>query len=1122
MKFHCSTNCTDASRHPESSISGSVRQGLAACLIVAALVLPPPQRAVAEPAPANRLALDAIFADEHVRDSAQDVHQRAMTLASAARYDFLAAWILPGPGHNSLRMPVGFSPTNPAPSASHGIPATSAAAIRRRVSTGGELISPVFDLLDVATELDRLDNLRARIRSWNTSGKRTDEVCRFAMLTLIDIASGDDASAHDHLERMLKISLEGVTVDTPPTSAELLVFQRGPERPSLREALAGALDRYMAWARSGYMRAAPKTHVAAMASRVRASQVPPAEAATLISVRPMQRWFPVSRTTAESRGRGFPAARWNFRRGQVENVASHDDDYLYFAIPLRGNYEVECDVHGFGWRDSNLRVAGTWVAPLYRLNTYEIGYFHRTDTRPKIVPPLTKVDTWIHYRTVVRDGTATTYFNGRSIHEARLSVDHDPWLAVRSMRQHNGGVRNLRITGQPIIPQELRLPTDDGLRDWLPYFESTKGGYRDNRWRSVRNAGDSSEIIGLRISRETESTEPQVTADHERLLRYHRPMLEDGTISYEFFYVPGQVHVHPALDRLAFLLRPEGVRIHWITDGPHERTTLAADNVFDESDHRRGPDSLPLLVNNWNRLQLSLTGDVVELRLNDELIYHRPLEPTNQRTFGLFHYADQGFARVRNIVWRGDWPRTLPTIAEQELADDGTDFLDESLEHLTATFRHDFVKDGFPAGKFGTSGGNPDNVAPTADGLLVTCPGGDGGYFNTTIASNLTVKGDFDIIASFERFEANPPAGGSGSICLRTILDNELRNECLILRRHLRHKTEPQLLVQPEYVSRQVEVVRRMRFGSEPVVEATSGRLRLARRGESVYYLFAEHDSPHFRLFGTQTAPPDDLVNGGVLLSTIAQERGATSVVWKDLTIRAESVTGMAVEDPVRLIAELNDQRAQLPVRFTYDFTRAEAFDEHFARKDDVPLPGDKGLQVVAPGTNNWTSVGVSTRNGLVGDFDIHVDLEVLKMDQPATGLRSDVFLQIGFADARESQVYILFTQEADGSLRVRDTVRQQANDGAVHYRTLNSVRSDTVSGFRIARRGTRVFFLFEPGGSEKETLISFDDITDADVPPGFVWFLAHTGGADRETRALWKHLDIQTAELLDSSPTAK
>ena len=36
----------------------------------------------------------------------------------------------------------------------------------------------------------------------------------------------------------------------------------------------------------------------------------------------------------------------------------------------------------------------------------------------------------------------------------------------------------------------------------------------------------------------------------------------------------------PVLDRLAFLVEPEGIRIHWITDARYDRTTLDPANEF--------------------------------------------------------------------------------------------------------------------------------------------------------------------------------------------------------------------------------------------------------------------------------------------------------------------------------------------------------------------------------------------------------------------------------------------------------------------------------------------------------------------------------------------------------------
>src|SRR5262249_24471871 len=120
------------------------------------------------------------------------------------------------------------------------------------------------------------------------------------------------------------------------------------------------------------------------------------------------------------------------------------------------------------------------------------------------------------------------------------------------------------------------------------------------------------------------------------------------------------------MDRLAFLLDPGGVKVHWLTDAQHDRTGLAPDNVTIEKDPRKGPEKLPLKPDAWNALKLALKGDTVTLTLNDTVIYERPLQRTNGRISGLFHSADASEVRVRNVVFKGDWPKSLP--AAQELA----------------------------------------------------------------------------------------------------------------------------------------------------------------------------------------------------------------------------------------------------------------------------------------------------------------------------------------------------------------------------------------------------------------------------------------------------------------------
>jgi hypothetical protein len=265
-----------------------------------------------------------------------------------------------------------------------------------------------------------------------------------------------------------------------------------------------------------------------------------------------------------------------------------------------------------------------------------------------INPPLEKLGDWYKYRLVVRDGTMTSFVNGRKIHEAPVPAERDPWLALHCPAQVTGSARNIAITGEPAVPESLNLSALPDLTGWIAddYLDSVTGNNPD--WLK-----QGTEIVG-QARRESPGSK------QESVLRYNRPMLEDGEVSYEFYYEPGKVLAHPALDRLTFLLDPDGVKVHWLTDAQHDRNGLVPDNATVEADTRRGPASLPLKPNTWNALRLALAGDRVTLKLNGEVVAERTLEPTNQRTFGLFHFADETEARVRNVIYRGQWPRSLP------------------------------------------------------------------------------------------------------------------------------------------------------------------------------------------------------------------------------------------------------------------------------------------------------------------------------------------------------------------------------------------------------------------------------------------------------------------------------
>ena len=631
-----------------------------------------------------RRVLGAIFADQHVEEAALGVHRQALAMSPEERFEFLANCVLPGSDHETFRLAVDFSPTHPAPPVRSQLEEQRVTAAARdgasRVPSGGELISPALDLIHLAAELKRLPEVRAKVQAATPRGE-IQERCRLAMLGLVDVALGNFDPALVSLDELFARVARSTRPEFRNRWPETLAVHECLQHKQTRDAATEVLNRMLqSQVREGVVNGplAWDRWVMGSAGRIRSLGLDRPRVA-------LQNWSPASRTNQWSRGMGMPNADWVLSRGLVENIVSHDDDFLYYRIPLLGDFEVECDVSSFGWRDSHLMVAGTYVAPIYDHVSYGLGSFRGGRPAGTIEPRLTECRDWIRYRAVVRDRKCSTYFNGRLIHSEPLPFGRDPWLAIRSPSYSDGSVRNLRITGSPAIPEQISLSASPNLTGWHAYHSEPLDG-KDAYWKHSFGLLTGSTIVGQH--------EPWYSGCAvERLLQYHRPLLEDGTIEYDFFHREGQSAVYPALDRQAFVIRSDGIRQHWIADAVFDRTGMSP---LETTDLAIAPTSLR--DNAWNRLRLTLTGDTLELFLNGQSIYRGAVDPANQRTFGLFNWADQTEARVRNIVWQGDWPKTLPPADEQELASDDLTFLDERLPELTAVFEHDFVQDGLPEG----------------------------------------------------------------------------------------------------------------------------------------------------------------------------------------------------------------------------------------------------------------------------------------------------------------------------------------------------------------------------------------------------------------------------------------
>lgn len=1060
-----------------------------------------------------------IFAEQHASDSALSLHRRFTGLPAEQQFEVLARWVLPGTEHDAFRLQVDFEPTQPAPFSPAGGKAKSAESqpTGRRVQSGGVAVSPALDLLDAAIESGRLDDLMQRVTACPPNGRARAD--RAAFLTLMHLARQDTDSAIMALEECAT-ARTAVDPASGPVDWEWLLMSRPELIKPVGEHVAGLLGVHMPWLSETWTREMPRHHFAAVLERLQ--PVRPAieaEPETLQSVATMTQWAPVSRTTAATRGVGEPCAEWQWRPGSVSNTVSHGFDYLYFNTPLRGSYDVECDVSPFYWRDAHLIVAARWAAALSNHAEVAVGSFHRTLAQHAIDPPLTRSVDWNHYRVAVRDGTATTFINGRAIRTEQLTPDHDPWLAIRSSPRHDGSVRNLRITGSPTIPVELRLNPDPDCGQWLSYYENFEKSVGRPFWALEARPDATPQLVGLH--RPVDFVTDGPLGVQESLLRYHRPMLEDGTIEYEFFYEPGQCDSHPALDRLVFFLQPEGVRFHWLTDGSLDRSELTRDNVFDEPASWRGDGPLSLKPGEWNRLQLSLTGDRVSLTLNELLVCERDLEATNQRTFGLFHFSDRSTLRVRNAVWRGDWPKSLPPLAEQELFQEEADFLDRNNEKLTESFEHDFMRDGLPSEKFTVVFGEPGKqIVPTKDGVVATCRA-QRTFQEATLSPAVRIEGDFDISARYSEFSAHPVVRGHGTIAMIVRLGDNERNEAGVMQRKVNRRDEFfEHVSDCSHYQRVDGTQRKDVFGSFPM-EQSGGTLRLVRRGETVYYLTAENDSSNFRLRSSRKVGSGPVpLNGLRLMAQSHQVSGDVRVVWQSLSVRAEKLAGRALGPDRSVLARLNRERDKLPVKLAFDFRKTGPLPPDFQTWNSLDRwsPDDGGLSMRTVGAKVWLTTGIGLNNRIDGDFDFTADFKVRQFEKPTGSNRATIHLSARLPDVIREQLSIIYTIDSAGQHDVIIESREPKRGGGYMFRPMEIVSLKDVTRMRIARRGNLMTVLVATAKHPDERVITSTECSPVPLSRGALNFSVHAGDEGQTAHVLLHSLTISAAKVSGSA----
>lgn len=866
--------------------------------------------------PGHLMHLGELFDQDLIADDVYAVIEFARSLPIEARYEFLKSCVLPGATHSGFRLNGKLTATNPPEPLSTkqvNFHRSDADNRERRVRSGGRFVSPVFELLETAHELNCLSDLATEAASCSVSGE-VQERCQLSFMTMIEIARGEEIAGASVMDELYQRFLNQRFSRFQDRMPETLLLSFAVERAVLLD----EASLFLVSIQDSQIRAG-KNHgptewdvlITHLIGRIRHLKLSAEKPHSEWSQHPpLHSWHWVTRSQSWTNGLGLPNGHVHQGDNSIDVLGKMDDEYLLFESPLRGNYTVECLCTGFGWKEIHPLINGRWMTPVYHHEAVQFGEMFRFDREQKVSPKFSRVDEWIRYRVDVRDGVCRRYLNSRLISKETLPPEHDPWIAIRNPGTGTGSVRHVHISGQPVVPNEVRLselrsgvwldadavanaidrPKPVSRRpishilNWIPWHEDPWKPELHS-WQLETEPAGPTQIVGYRKS-ELSGT------GSERMLRHLWPLVWDCEVSYEFFYEEGQSIVHPVLGLNALVLCPMDVKTHWVTNGVWDDSGLDPLNVS-PSNIPIATATIPLKSGKWNQMTLQIVGDELRLRLNDTPNFAAPVAETNDRTFGLFYFCDQSEARVRNVILRGDWPKQIPSAGDQELRSRETDQLDQERMALKDSFEIDFTKfdEREMVTKFVPSFSDPTSIVLSEEGLQMSGIAGPKEQSTSTVGPRMAIEGDFDAIAEFADLQLQAPDNGVAAIYLGPRVVQPAREAFLLFRGIVRHPDTPLREIT------QVEILQsglkgfRYAYPAIYADECRAGRLRLARRGKMFHYLIAPLDSEHFRLLHSMEATDARIERGNFLLRTSCYSQGTENsevhVTWKSLSVRA-------------------------------------------------------------------------------------------------------------------------------------------------------------------------------------------------------------------------------------------
>ncbi|MEM8670528.1 MAG: DUF1583 domain-containing protein [Planctomycetota bacterium] len=841
-------------------------------------------------------AVGQIFGEAIIAENVLDVRRQAAILPETERYEFLRDWVLPNDNHAGYRLSGDYLPQQL--SNENALDPAFALHFTDGDDSGNvgdsryrTLVSPVFDLVSTAKQLNRLEELKDQILRVSPTDPRQRE-SRLALLALVCLATG----SLDEAKTAIVGLRESMEASESPALSQLWPGILVAEQFLRSGTAPAAVDDLIAYLRGVIFgpgqSAVPKqvqSQIQSLNANVWQRQWGEGKDADRTS-KAFQHWIPVSHSNAEIRGLGYAASQWVLSdNGAVVHLCGSDTDYLLFNVPITGEYDLEADLSVS--QAAQVLSSGQFTG---RIETQIHHGVIAKSARVTRVPRRNRsLGLWTRYRSSVNQQAESVFLVGSLFQQRPLAQHEEPWIGLRSWFKSNAQFRDVRIGGSPIVPDQVLMSHSPSLAGWTSYFD-----LHGSHWQATPNAGEGVIIVG-------QKREDLPRSNCERMLRYFRPLVGDSQITFEFFYDPNVAEVAPTIDRLAFMLSPSGVTEHIVTDGAFERSQLRPDNRNVAPEYQRHSGTLPLKLKRWNSIKLDVAADQLKLFVNDQLAYERFIDGLTDRTFGLFHYADRHAVQVRNVVMKGDWHESLDGM--HAFADPLPGQLDAKSSELSSVFEHSFSDAASTSRYFDFQNVKTNSqVSVNEDGVHMISTS-TGGWQQVGVSPKFSIQGDFDVIASFT--DARPSTEATmARIAVSLGLADDYQRKLIC---SLAHNDKNGLhllgtvnLTYPDGTQRYL--------GARQPEESVAGRLRISRRGDQVYFLMAQGDSDLWRIVQHETASTADIDIGSIQLLVVAQKQGSTSVTWKDLTLRAESLMVLDGEQPKQKLTIFSQSSKEL------------------------------------------------------------------------------------------------------------------------------------------------------------------------------------------------------------------